>query len=151
MKLIVSVKVALWSVALLAGIPTSTAVVQAQDIDLVCYVQTSGQQISDLSKWCGSSEAVLRRLRSLSPAQRKAQFLQSIYRQFQNHPERDVLGQADPDALIGKANQICEAVKSGTYQPPVQINEPDEVRRMANLEEALIDQVVREGFCLGLD
>jgi hypothetical protein len=61
------------------------------------------------------------------------------------------LEQSDPDALIGKANQVCNAIKEGTYQRPQAQPNPDEPneRRIANLEEAFVDQVVAsQGFCV---
>jgi len=94
---------------------------QAEDIDLLCYVVMPDQRIIDLKKMCGRT---IQKARVLSPAERQAQFLR-------------------------KANQVCNAIKQGTYQPPqaqLNLDEPDE-RRIPNLEEAFVDQVASQGFC----
>jgi hypothetical protein len=147
MKFIGKVKAVILCVGLLGGVALAD-LAQAEDIDLLCYVVTPDQRIIDLKKMCGRTQ----KARSLSPAERQAQFLRKFYENIQGHPAgKEILEQSDPDALIGKANQVCNAIKQGTYQPPqAQLNpdEPDE-RRIANLEEAFVDQVVAsQGFCV---
>jgi hypothetical protein len=117
---------------------------QAEDIDLLCYVVMPDQRIIDLGKMCGRTIQKL----SLSPAERQAQFLRNFYEKIQSHPAgKEIAEQTDPDALIGKANQVCNAIKQGTYQPFQAQPNPDE-RRIANLEEAFVDQVASQGFCV---
>jgi len=120
---------------------------QAEDIDLLCYVVMPDQRIIDLGKMCGR----IQKARVLSPAERQAQFLRKFYEKIQSHPAgKEILEQSDPDALIGKANQVCNAIKQGTYQSPQAQPNPDEPdeRRIANLEEAFVDQVASQGFCV---
>lgn len=136
---------------LLTGILAIATSAQAQDADFVCYTQLSNRQIVDLSNLCGSDETSPGGVQELSLAQRQARFLQALYQQFRNHPEREALEQADPDALIGQANQVCEAIENGTYEPPPQIAEIDPEREIANIEEVLVHRVARESFCLGFE
>jgi hypothetical protein len=147
MNFICKVKAVILCVGLLVGVALANQA-QAEDIDLLCYVVMPDQRIIDLKKMCGRTQ----KARSLSPAERQAQFLRKFYEKIQSHPAgKEIAEQTDPDALIGKANQICQAIKEKTYQPPqAQPNpeEPDE-RRIANLEEAFVDQVVAsQGFCV---
>jgi len=145
MNFICKVKAVILCVGLSVGVALANQA-QAEDIDLLCYVVMPDQRIIDLKKMCGRTQ----KARVLSPAERQAQFLQNFYKKIQSHPAgKEILEQADPDALIGKANQVCNAIKQGTYQPPqAQLNpdEPDE-RRIPNLEEAFVDQVASQGFC----
>ncbi len=138
------------AVILCVGLSVSVALAnqaQAEDIDLLCYVVMPDQRIIDLGKMCGRKKAP-----ALSPAERQAQFLRNFYEKIQSHPAgKKILEQSDPDALIGKANQICKAIKEGTHRPPQAQPNPDEPdeRRIANLEEAFVDQVVAsQGFCV---
>jgi len=146
MNFICQVKAVILCVGLSVGVALTNQA-QAEDIDLLCYVVMPDQRIIDLKKMCGRT---IQKARVLSPAERQAQFLRNFYEKIQSHPAgKEILEQSDPDALIGKANQVCNAIKQGTYQPPqVQLNpdEPDE-RRIPNLEEALVDQVASQGFC----
>jgi len=146
MKFICKVKAVILCVGLSVGVALGNQA-QAEDIDLLCYVVTPDQRIIDLKKMCGRT---LQKARTLSPAERQAQFLRNFYEKLQSHPAgKEILEQSDPDALIGKANRVCNA-KKGTYQPPQappNSDEPDE-RRIPNLEEALVDQVASQGFCV---
>jgi len=120
---------------------------QAEDIDLLCYAVID-ERIINLEKMC---DRTIQKARVLSPAERQAQFLRNFYEKIQNHPAgKEILEQSDPDALIGKANQVCNAIKQGTYQPPQAQPNPDEPdeRRIANLEEAFVDQVASQSFCI---
>ncbi|MEG4280444.1 hypothetical protein QUA62_23655 [Microcoleus sp. MON1_C1] len=147
MKFIYQVKAVILCVGLLVSGGLADRV-QAEDIDLLCYVVMPDQRIVDLGKMCGRT---IQKPRVLSPAERKAQFLQNFYAKVQSHPAgKEILEQSDPDALIGKANQVCNAIKEGTYQPPQAQPNPDEPdeRRIANLEEAFVDQVASQGFCV---
>lgn len=121
---------------------------QAEDIELLCYAVMPDQRIIDLKKMCGRT---IQKARVLSPAEQQAQFLRNFYAKIQSHPaEKEILEQSDPDALIGKANQVCNAIKQGTYQPPQAQPNPDEPneRRIADLEEAFVNQVASQGFCV---
>src|SRR4028118_2263613 len=144
MKFTYKMRVVILCLGLLLGVALADQA-QAEDIDLLCYVVID-ERIIDLEKMCGRTQ----KARSLSPAERQAQFLRKFYENIQGHPAgKEILEQSDPDALIGKANQVCNAIKQGTYQPPqAQLNpdEPDE-RRIPNLEEAFVDQVASQGFC----
>jgi hypothetical protein len=145
MKFICKVKTLILCVELLVGVALADQV-QAEDIDLLCYAVID-QQVINLEKMCGRT---IQKARVLSPAERQAQFLRNFYEKIQSHPAgKEILEQSDPDALIGKANQICNAIKEGTYQPLPQPN-PDELdeRRIANLEEVFVDQVASQGFCV---
>lgn len=146
MKFIGKVKAVILGVGLSVGVALANQA-QAEDIDLLCYVVMPDQRIIDLGKMCGRS---IEKARALSPAERQAQFLRKFYENIQSHPAgKEILEQTDPDALIGKANQVCNAIKEGTYQRQALPNpdEPDE-RRIANLEEAFVDQVASQGFCV---
>ncbi|MEG3899211.1 hypothetical protein QT989_26645 [Microcoleus sp. SVA1_B6] len=147
MKFIGKVKAVILCVGLLvSGVLADR--VQAEDIDLLCYVVMPDRRIIDLGKMCGRT---ILKARVLSPAERKAQFLRNFYEKLQSHPAgKEILEQSDPDALIGKANQVCNAIKEGTYQPPQAQPNPDEPdeRRIADLEEAFVDQVASQGFCV---
>jgi hypothetical protein len=147
MKFICKVKAVLLSVGLLIGVALDNQA-QAKNIDLVCYVVMPDQRIIDLGKMCSRT---IQKVRSLSPAEREAQFLRNFYEKLQSHPAgKEILEQSDPDALIGKANQICNAIKEGTYQPlqtQPRPDEPDE-RRIANLEEAFVEQLASQSFCV---
>jgi hypothetical protein len=71
------------------------------------------QRVIDLRKMCGRT---IQKARALSPAERQAQFLRNFYEKIQSHPAgKEILEQSDPDALIGKANQVCYVIKQGTY------------------------------------
>ena len=146
MNFICKVKAVILCVGLSVGVALANQA-QAEDIDLVCYVVMPDQRIIDLKKMCGRTQ----KARILSPAERQAQFLRNFYAKIQSHPaEKEILEQSDPDALIGKANQICNAIKKGSYQPPQAQPNPDEPneRRIADLEEAFVDQVASQGFCV---
>jgi len=147
MNFICKVKAVILCVGLSVGVALADQA-QAEDIDLLCYVVMPNQQIIDLGKMCGRT---IQKARVLSPAERQAQFLRNFYEKIQSHPAgKEILEQTDPDALIGKANQFCNAIKEGFHQPfQAQPNpdEPDE-RRIANLEEAFVDQAASEGFCV---
>ena len=147
MNFICKVKAVILCVGLSIGVALANQA-QAEDIDLLCYVVMPDQQIIDLKKMCGRT---IQKARTLSPAERQAQFLRNFYQKLQSHPAgKEILEQSDPDALIGKANQVCNAIKEGTYQPSqAQLNpdEPNE-RRIADLEEAFVDQVASQGFCV---
>jgi hypothetical protein len=146
MNFICKVKAVILGVGLSVGVALANQA-QAKDIELLCYVVMPDQRIIDLGKMCGRS---IEKARALSPAERQAQFLRKLYEKIQSHPAgKEILEQTDPDALIGKANQVCNAIKQGTYQRQAQPNpdEPDE-RRIANLEEAFVDQVASQGFCV---
>ena len=148
MNFIRKVKAVILCVGLSVGVALPNQA-QAEDIDLLCYVVMPDQRIIDLGKMCGRS---IQKARILSPAERKAQFLRNFYEKLQSHPAgKEILEQSDRDALIGKANQVCNAIKQGTYQPPLAQPNPDEPdeRRIADLEEAFVDQVARQGFCVG--
>ena len=143
MKFISKMRVVILCLGLLLALADQT---QAEDIDLLCYVVMPDQRIIDLGKMCGRKKAP-----ALSPAERQAQFLRNFYEKIQSHPAgKEILEQSDPDALIGKANQICKAIKEGTHQPPQAQPNPDEPdeRRIANLEEAFVDQVASQSFCV---
>ena len=145
MKFIYKVKAVILCVGLSVGVALANQA-QAEDIDLLCYVVMPDQRIIDLKTMCGRTK----KARALSPAERQAQFLRNFYEKIQSHPAgKEILEQSDPDALIGKANQICNAIKQGTYQPPQAQPNPDEPseRRIADLEEAFVDQVASQGFC----
>jgi hypothetical protein len=146
MNFIGKVKAVILCVGLSVGVALANEA-QAEDIDLLCYAVMPDQRIIDLKTMCGRTQ----KARALSPAERQAQFLRKFYEKIQSHPAgKEILEQSDPDALIGKANQVCNAIKEGTYQrPQAQPNpdEPDE-RRIANLEEAFVDQVASQGFCV---
>ena len=147
MKFIGKVKAVILCVGLSVGVALADRV-QAEDIDLLCYAVMPDQRIVDLKKMCGRT---IQKARALSPAERQAQFLQNFYAKLQSHPAgKEILEQSDPDALIGKANQVCNAIKQGTYQPPQAQPNPDEPdeRRIADLEEAFVDQVASQGFCV---
>jgi len=147
MKFIGKVKAVILCVGLSVGVALADRA-QAENIDLLCYVVMPDQRIIDLRTMCGRT---IQKARVLSPAERQAQFLQNFYAKLQSHPAgKEILEQSDPDALIGKANQVCNAIKQGTYQPPQAQPNPDEPdeRRIANLEEAFVDQVARQGFCV---
>jgi len=138
------------AVILCVGLSLSVALAnqaQAKDTDLLCYVVMPDQRIIDLKKMCGRTQ----KSRTLSPAERQAQFLRDFYEKIQSHPAgKEIWEQSDPDALIGKANQVCNAIKEGTYQQPQaqpNPNEPNE-RRIADLEEAFVNQVASQGFCV---
>lgn len=139
------------AVILCVGLSVSVALAnqaQAEDIDLLCYVVMPDQRIIDLKKMCGRT---IQKARVLSPAERQAQFLRNFYEKIQSHPAgKEILEQSDPDSLIGKANQVCNAIKEGTYQQPQAQPNPDEPneRRIADLEEAFVDQVASQGFCV---
>jgi hypothetical protein len=145
MKFIYKMRAVILCLGLLLGVALADQA-QAEDIDLLCYVVID-ERIIDLEKMCGRTQ----KARVLSPAERQAQFLRKFYENIQSHPAgKEILEQSDPDALIGKANQVCNAIKEGTYQPPQaqqNLDEPDE-RRIANLEEAFVDQVASQGFCV---
>ena len=146
MKFICKVKAVILCVGLSVGVALANQA-QAKDIDLLCYVVMPDQRIIDLGKMCGRSIQKA----ALSPAERQAQFLRNFYEKLQSHPAgKEILEQSDRDALIGKANQVCNAIKQGTYQPPQAQPNPDEPdeRRIADLEEAFVDQVARQGFCV---
>jgi hypothetical protein len=149
MKLRVSIKAVVCLLKVLAGAIAITSSAQAQTTDSICYLQLPNQGVVDLSRWCGTSEAERQKLLNLTPAQRQTKFLRDLYQQFRDQPERKALEQSDPDALIGKANQVCEALKNGTYEPPRPIEEIDPARKIANLEDTLVDRVARQGYCLG--
>jgi hypothetical protein len=145
MNFICKVKTVILCVGLLVGVALANKA-QAEDTDLLCYMVID-ERIIDLRTMCGRT---IQKARALSPAERQAQFLRNFYEKIQSHPAgKEILEQADPDALIGKANQVCNAIKQGTYQPPqAQFNpdEPDE-RKIPNLEEAFVYQVASQGFC----
>ena len=145
MNFIFKVKAVILCVGLSVGVALANKA-QAEDTDLLCYMVID-ERIIDLRTMCGRT---IQKARALSPAERQAQFLRNFYEKIQSHPAgKEILEQSDPDALIGKANQVC-AIKQGTYQrPQAQPNpdEPDE-RRIANLEEAFVDQVASQGFCV---
>ena len=146
MNFICKVKAVILCVGLSVGVALADQA-QAEDNDLLCYVVID-QRIINLEKMCGRT---IQKARVLSPAERQAQFLRKFYENIQSHPAgKEILEQTDPDALIGKANQFCNAIKQGTYQPPQaqpNPNEPNE-RRIADLEEAFVDQVASQGFCV---
>jgi hypothetical protein len=146
MKFIYKTRVVILSLGFLLGLALADQA-QAEDIDLLCYVVID-ERIINLEKMCGRTQ----KARVLSPAERQAQFLRNFYEKIQSHPAgKEILEQSDPDALIGKANQVCNAIKEGTYQQPQAQPNPDEPdeRRIANLEEAFVDQVVAsQGFCV---
>ena len=146
MNFICKVKAVILCVGLSVGVALANQA-QAEDIDLLCYVVMPDQRIIDLKKMCGRT---LQKARTLSPAERQAQFLRNFYEKLQSHPAgKEILEQSDPDALIGKANQVCNAIKEGTYQPPQTQPNPDEPneRKIADLEEAFVEQVASQGFC----
>jgi hypothetical protein len=146
MNFICKLKAVILCVGLSSGVALANQA-QAEDIDLLCYVVID-ERIINLEKMCGRT---IQKTRPLSPAERQAQFLRKFYENIKSHPAgKEILEQSDPDALIGKANQVCNGIKEGTYQrPQAQPNpdEPDE-RRIANLEEAFVDQVASQGFCV---
>jgi hypothetical protein len=147
MNFIYKVRAVILCVGLSVGIVLANQA-QAEDIDLLCYEVMPDQRIIDLKKMCGRT---IQKAGTLSPAERKAQFLRNFYEKLQSHPAgKEILEQSDPDALVGKANQVCNAIKQGTYQPPQAQPNPDEPdeRRIANLEEALVDQIASQGFCV---
>jgi hypothetical protein len=147
MKFIYKVKALLLCVGLSVGVALANQA-QAEDTDLFCYVVMPDQRIIDLRTMCGRT---IQKARVLSPAERQAQFLRTFYEKIQSHPAgKEILEQSDPDALIGKANQVCNAIKEGTYQPPQAQPNPDEPneRIIADLEEAFVDQVASQGFCV---
>jgi hypothetical protein len=145
MKFIYEMRVVIFCLGLLLGVALADQA-QAEDIDLLCYVVID-ERIINLEKMCGRTQ----KARVLSPVERQAQFLRNFYEKIQSHPAgKEILEQSDPDALIGKANQVCNAIKQGTYQPPqAQLNpdEPNE-RRIADLEEAFVNQVASQSFCV---
>jgi hypothetical protein len=146
MKFICKVKFVIMCVGLSVGVALTNQA-QAKDIDLLCYVIMPDQRIVDLRTMCGRT---IQKTRVLSPAERQAQFLRNFYEKIQSHPAgKEILEQSDPDALIGKANQVCNAIKQGTYQPQTQPN-PDapKERRIPDLEEAFVDQIASQGFCV---
>ena len=136
---------------ILVGLSVSVALAnqaQAEDIDLLCYLVMPDQRVIDLGKMC---DRTIKKARVLSPAERQAQFLRKFYEKIQSHPAgKEILEQTDPDALIGKANQVCNAIKEGFHQPSQAQPNPDEPneRRIADLEEAFVDQVASQGFCI---
>jgi hypothetical protein len=145
MNFICKVKAVILCVGLSVGVALANQA-QAEDIDLLCYVVID-ERIINLEKMCGRTQ----KARVLSPAERQARFLRNFYEKIQSHPAgKEILEQSDPDALIGKANQVCNEIKQGTYQPPQAQPNPDEPdeRRIANLEEAFVDQVASQGFCV---
>jgi hypothetical protein len=145
MNFISKMKTVILCVGLSVGLALATQA-QAEDIDLLCYVVMPDQRIIDLKKMCGRTQ----KTRTLSPTERQAQFLRNFYAKIQSHPlGKEILEQSDPDALIGKANQVCNAIKKGSYQPPQGQPNPDEPneRKIADLEEAFVDQVASQGFC----
>jgi hypothetical protein len=146
MNFISKMKTVILCVGLSVGLALATQA-QAEDIDLLCYVVMPDQRIIDLKKMCGRTQ----KTRTLSPAERQPQFLRNFYAKIQSHPSgKEILEQSDPDALIGKANQVCNAIKKGSYQPPQGQPNPDEPneRKIADLEEAFVDQVASQGFCI---
>jgi hypothetical protein len=147
MNFIYKVKAVIFCVGLSIGVAFANQA-QAEDIDLLCYVVMPDQQIIDLKKMCGRT---IQKARTLSPAERQAEFLRTFYEKIKSHPAaKEILEQSDPDALIGKANQLCNAIKQKNYQRPQAQPNPDEPseRRIADLEEAFVDQVASQGFCL---
>jgi hypothetical protein len=145
MKFIYKMKVVIFCLGLLLGVALADQA-QAEDIDLLCYVVID-ERIINLEKMCGRTQ----KAPVLSPAERQAQFLRNFYEKIQSHPAgKEILEQSDPDALIGKANQVCNAIKQRTYQPPQAQPTPDEPneRRIADLEEAFVDQVASQNFCV---
>src|SRR4028118_1072540 len=145
MKFTYKMRVVILCLGLLLGVALANQA-QAEDIDLVCYVVID-ERIINLEKMCGRT---IQKARVLSPAERQAQFLRNFYEKIQSHPAgKEILEQSDPDSLIGKANQVCNAIKKGSYQPPQGQPNPDEPneRKIADLEEAFVDQVASQGFC----
>jgi hypothetical protein len=115
MKFICKVKAVILCVGLLVGVALADRV-QAKDIDLLCYVIMPDQRIIDLGKMCGRS---IEKARTLSPAEREAQFLRNFYEKLQSHPEeKEILEQSDPDALIGRRIRSAMQLKKELISHP---------------------------------
>ena len=74
MKFICKLKAVILCVGLLVGVALADRV-QAEDIDLLCYVVMPDQRIIDLGKMCGRT---IQKASALSPAERQAQFLRNF-------------------------------------------------------------------------
>lgn len=132
-----------------AGLVGLALPVQAQPIDstLICYMQLPNQSIVNLVKLCGRRHAPTRPHSS----DRQAQFLQDFAQQVQLYPQgADILAQADPDALIGKANLVCQALRRGSYKPTLPDNSADQplFRQQADVAAIVIEQVAQQAYCL---
>lgn len=140
------------AMVLTVGLISTVAInAQAQTVEeeTVCYLRQANGSVVDLTRLCGVRVPNRPKETAPSLAEKQAQFIRAFYQKLQGLPqEKDVLAQVDPDALIGKANQLCAALSDGTYEkPPVQ--QPDEPydRQLANLEDTIVDQVARRYFC----
>ncbi len=143
-----------WETVVLAigvtlGLP---AIAQAQEHpeSLTCYMQLSDKSVVNLMRLCERNVLPYATTAKVSLAEQQNRFLKDFYQQVQRYPEgKDVLAQVDSDALIGKANLVCTALKENTYEQPQinpNANEPDS-RKIANLEDAIVDQIARRSFC----
>jgi hypothetical protein len=121
---------------------------QTPELASVCYMQLPNRVIVNLTKLCGDPRRQTGQKSAI--AERQAQFLKDFYQQIQDYPEgMAIMAGIDPDALIGKANLVCQALKAGRYAPPPSppaIDQP-EFRRLADLEETVVAQVAQQSFC----
>jgi Protein of unknown function (DUF732) len=140
-----------WSAGMCAigwSLGLATASATPLDRDSVCYMQLPNQPMVDLTKLCNGKLAPTKKL---SATERKAQFLRDFYQQIQNYSAgAEIAAESDPDALIGKANQVCRALQTGDYEPPVipadSASQPA-FRQRADLVEIVVDQAARRSFC----
>jgi hypothetical protein len=82
MNFIYKMRAVILCLGLLLGVALANQT-QAEDIALLCYVVMPDQRIINLKKMCGRT---IQKARSLSPAERQAQFLRNFYEKLQSHP-----------------------------------------------------------------
>ena len=147
MKYIGKWPIGVLAIGLSGGITLPT---QAQTLDRlpVCYMQLPNQAIVNLAKLCGDPRYQF--IKQRSTPERQAQFLKDFYQQIQNYPEgAAIVTEADPDALIGKANLVCQALKTGHHVPPIwpDQSEQPEFRQRADRVEAVVAQIAPHSLC----
>jgi hypothetical protein len=110
----------------------------------------SDRSIVNLVRLCEHNGLPYNTTTKVSIAEQQNRFLKDFYQQVQQYSEgKDVLAQVDSDALIGKANLVCNTLKEkSNEQLQVSPNADGAVlRKIADLEEAIVDQVSRRSFC----
>jgi hypothetical protein len=129
----------------------------AQNIP-VCYMESMDGEIVSLEGLCGGSTQ--KSIESLGAADQ--QFLEDYKRSLSalnNSPEAEAsLSSIDPQSLIKKANEVCNALNAGTFIE-FRRNQIKEIageshpqsQKIANLQARTIQTIAPRSYCPGFD
>lgn len=91
----------------------------------ICYMQRSDGVILSLDSLCGTEEIIP----NLSPVDQS--FITNYKQLLTGYPEENILlplVESNPQAIVKKAKDVCDALDSGTFmkfrtsQPPIDVN-----------------------------